>query len=148
MNIPRVGTRVSVRVKNNSALLTNKSWAPNTPESYVYVGKIIKGPDWLSRLNTPSFCITLDDEPYPQRNPYRIVAMCNVLEIDGTANSIEDVDVAEFEIAGSKGQVYSVIIRDTNAICTCPGYQFHHKCRHQQMALNKLVENELKRKSR
>lgn len=132
--IPQVGQVVKVVCRN---IGTHKpvfvpswnDWTPSSPETVTYVGVVVKRDYWLK---DDEFNMTSKDK----RFPIRTIRMTNVVSING-----EDVDSASGDkvetriVKGSKGNVYTVVIRNGVAeSCTCPGYRFHNgRCKHLKM---------------
>ena len=42
----------------------------------------------------------------------------------------QDVDSNTITVTGSKGQRYSLTNEGTGWVCSCPGFNYHGKCRH------------------
>lgn len=108
---------ITVRVRQT---LYNKGIAC-IPSIQEYTGDLIKNPSWVG---SDSICLTTR-EP---RFPFRIIKKHKI--VDQVDTPKETSDYNEFEVRGSKGDIYKVI-RDKNTwTCTCLGFEFRHSCKH------------------
>lgn len=116
MNIPSVGSKVSVTVR----LRTNYLYAPEPYEDVEFTGTVVKSQKWV---DADSFSLETTDASYP----VKIIPgkwLRNVKVISGSVQSIR-----KFKVAGSKGE-YTVTQNGKHYSCTCIGFKYHGKCKH------------------
>ena len=116
MNIPSVGSKVSVTVR----LRTNYLYAPEPYEDVEFTGTVVKSQKWV---DADSFSLETTDALYP----VKIIPgkwLRNVKVISGSVQSIR-----KFKVAGSKGE-YFVTQSGKQYSCTCIGFKYHGKCKH------------------
>lgn len=127
----KVGEEVTLEVKNNTVLLP--SLFPNLPKTRVYAGKVL-----ARESSDEADCVRITGD---KNWPIRAVAFCNILKVNGKKFTYKETKKAEkpkartVEVAGSKGNVYTVTIKANGSrSCTCVGFGFNHKCKHLALA--------------
>lgn len=68
--------------------------------------------------------------------PFRRIQKERILEINGAKIKFSPppkVERTVTQVAGSKGNTYTVIKEGSSATCTCPGYSFRKTCKHLSM---------------
>lgn len=120
----RVGESITVVVKNRvKGMLT---WRPLTSE---FQGTVVASPSWVPEH---SFCMTGE-----RFHAMRVIRWDEVVEFS-TASGKQAVNIvssapvkaAEWQIAGSKGAVYTVTQNRGNWRCNCVAGQFNRACKH------------------
>jgi hypothetical protein len=129
MNIPSVGSVIRVEVPNFSAMLTNPIFN-DLPTSKFFEGTVIQNSDFD---DPKSFCITTSNEKFPIRN----ILFKNVISINGASVDYNaQTTVKTVQVAGSNGNVYTVVINGEKSTCTCPQNTYRHQmCKHIKQVL-------------
>ena len=95
------------------------------PEFATYRGDILETPKWVEY---DAVCLSTGDS----RWPFRIIPRNEIVSIDD--QTVDYVAPAArnktWQIAGSKGNVYTVTQEGNRYTCDCPGFQFRKNCRH------------------
>lgn len=68
--------------------------------------------------------------------PFRRIRRERILEVNGATIEFTPppkVERTVTQVAGSKGNTYTVIKEGSRATCTCPGYSFRKTCKHLSM---------------
>ena len=68
-----------------------------------------------------------------KRNPFRVIRMENIAEIDGAVASYVapvKVEPKTVIVLGSKGEKYTVIKDGLKSSCSCKGWSFRKTCKH------------------
>jgi len=120
MQAPTVGSVIKVRVEYSQG----PKMIPPQPDFHEYEGKVVGPYKWLSDRE---FCMTGDD-----KWPVRVISLKSIRDIRLVSGSMKDVktDVQVFEVAGSKGNKYTVTRSSKGWTCTCPGAKFRGTCKH------------------
>lgn len=120
MRVPNVDSMVKVRVRYSQG----PRMIPPQPDHSIYVGKILSPYKWL---NDRQFCMTGDNDW-----PIRVIHMDMVEDIELVSGSFKNIDtgVKVYEVAGSKGNKYTVTRNSKGWTCTCSGFQFRKQCKH------------------
>lgn len=110
--------RVSVRYVQGPRMF------PPQPDVNVFEGTVVPSYKWLTDRQ---FCMTGDDNM-----KIRVIDMEFVKDIELLTGSMKDVDtgIKVYEVAGSKGNKYTVTKDSKGWDCTCPGFQFRKACKH------------------
>jgi len=124
--LPQVGDEVTVVVRNR--LQGMVVWYPATD---THQGRIMATPKWVEDGN---FCMTGD---VPQ-HPMRVLNYANVVSItkNGQAVTVPVIKkaaepvVKTYEIAGSRGNSYTVTYNNGTWKCPCVAGGFGKECRH------------------
>ena len=62
--------------------------------------------------------------------PVSVVAIKNIIEVEGKCVNFEKSDNQTWEVTGSKGDSYTVTRMGRDYRCTCKGFQFNKRCTH------------------
>lgn len=127
--MPAVGDLVTVITRND-----NTGMIAYRPDTNTHVGKFLATPQWLE---SGHFCITGD-----KNHPQRIIKVENVVSIStgGKTFAVPAVkkppspELKTYEIAGSKGNSYTVINRNGAWSCGCVAGNFGKPCKHIKQA--------------
>jgi len=123
---PLVGKQIRVVTRHPNQVVNR----PGDTYDNVYVGTVLSDTKWTLGSQ---FEMTGNED---SRVPLRRVALDNVVELeylDGGKIGQQNASVLEekvYEVKGSKGKVYTVIVKNGKATCTCPGFQFRRNCKH------------------
>lgn len=127
MNLPEIGTRVEVVVRNYVPdLRTGRREVQET-----IAGTVVATPKWM-QLHSD---LTVFNEHYKINN---YIPMHKILSISGV--KVEQpkatADVVLTVFSSKTGEPYTVRMdgRTKRWSCTCTGFQYHRKCRHTQRA--------------
>jgi hypothetical protein len=94
------------------------------PEVEKYVGEIIPNPKWLAN---DSICLTTGQPDFT----FRIIKKSQILSSNVHIEPSTVVSAnREFQVAGSKGNTYTVKQEGTQWSCTCVGFGFRRDCKH------------------
>lgn len=119
------------KVKNPLWIFKN-SFAPNVrvDEFNTYIGEVVPNPKWVP---SDRICISTGDAGFP----FRVVDRSRVVEISGVpqTEATNRPVTQTFEVAGSKGNSYTVVRHGERWTCSCPAFSFRRECKH----INKLV---------
>ena len=96
------------------------------PETYEFEGNLVKPPKWV---NFDAVALTTGDPKFP----VRLIDKNDIISIDD-----EEVELAikpsstvkVYEVAGSKGNSYTVTIDGDSKSCSCPAFSFRRHCKH------------------
>jgi hypothetical protein len=123
--IPAVDSTVTLTFANVSAALQGP-WADVQPKTIELTGKVMRRPHWVKNENCFGFFVA--NTPVP----LRVINIKDVLKIDGAENTVpaQESKVETFEVAGSKGSVYTVTNENGRWACTCVGFGFRKDCKH------------------
>ena len=102
-------------------MLETTAWADNTP-NHVYVFN-----DAMSKIIA-----------YVRAGSRQVVRFRQPIDLDRRGRTFVDLDETVqdqtdsevVEVKGSKGQTYYLSREGMGWVCTCPGFNFHGKCRH------------------
>jgi SWIM zinc finger len=99
-------------------------WGFPQPETFMYEGEQIPAYKW----SVPgTICLTTGNPQWPVRE----IHPDNIISIDDSVIEHKAVtDTKVFQVAGSKGQSYTVTVGPSGRTCTCPGFGFRKSCRH------------------
>ena len=124
MQIPAVGTQVTVVVKNVSR---RNPWDPETLQ---FAGKIAPTYKWL---DADYFCLTTNDPQFPIRS----IRQERVVTISSGGNTISQTPASQqamktgtWQVKGSKGDIYNGTRNGDRWTCDCVAGQFGRSCRH------------------
>lgn len=124
-----IGRTVTIKVKN---IMWPKRhlYAPGVvdKEYHYYTGTIMRE-KWFE---ADEVGITTGDP----RFPFRRICRERIVEVNGAELKFTPPPVVErtvTQVAGSKGNTYTVIKEGSRATCTCPGYSFRKTCKHLSM---------------
>lgn len=96
--------------------------------------------DWATP--TPNHIYVFDDRmnsiiAYVPEGTDRVVKFKSPIAFDRGGRKFEPMDdtpnTEERRVTGSKGQQYILTRHDGQWHCSCPGYQYHGRCRHQDI---------------
>lgn len=118
--LPQVGAEIRVQVRNPFAARQ----IPPQPELTEYAGRVLDPYRWLTDRE---FCMT-GDEAWPIR-VMNLSLIEDIQFLSGTGQEI-DTTAQSWQVAGSRGNTYTVNRTRSTWICTCPGFQFRKSCRH------------------
>lgn len=129
MNIPKVGSQVSVTIEN-PAMTSMCVWRP---EHTIVSGVVQQLLPWLP--NPEKFLIlrTPDATCYT-----RIIPLNKIVAINGEKQSLaskepktqEKTQLRQWVVSGSKGDQYVVSMTAHGMDCSCKGFQFRRSCKH------------------
>lgn len=124
---PKLGTEVSVRVRNALADFRFLYASNVVPEFLTFTGTVVPNEKWL----TNHLSITTGNKSFPVRS----IDMSRIVSINGTKTKIlESPKSRTWLVKGSKGNsTYTVTEENGLRRCTCVGYQFRHQCKHLNM---------------
>jgi hypothetical protein len=93
-------------------------WADNTP-NHIYVFN-----DAMTRITA-----------YIPEGTDQVKKFVAPIDIDRRGRKFElmDDEPQQKVVVGSKGDRYYLTLADGQWVCTCPGYQYHGKCKHQDL---------------
>lgn len=112
-----------VKVKN--PWYRSSAWKFHQPEFFEYEGEPVK----LKWLKPSQLALTTGDPEWP----VRVLEVSWIVARDGVAVAAEQPHRSEsVQVAGSKGQVYTVSRVSGGWQCTCSGFQFRRTCKHVQ----------------
>jgi len=127
--LPQVGDQITVAVRNHTQHML--TWYPATT---TYQGRIVATPAWVEQ---GYFCMTGTD-----RHAMRVIKWADVATI--TKGGVEVVvpvvktapqpAIKTYEIAGSRGNTYTVTNRNGAWSCSCPAGNFGKDCKHVKAA--------------
>ncbi len=110
------GKQYRITCENFSASM----YAPKTVE---YEGTVLPS----SKYDPPNtFRLSTNIQIFPSR----IINYDRVISVDGASVDFKRSAPIVKVVTGSKGDKYVVTTIDGNTTCTCPGFQFRHKCKH------------------
>lgn len=120
LQVPTKDSKVKVSVRYTQG----PQMIPPQPGVHIFEGTVVPSYKWL---NDRQFCMTGDDTM-----KIRVINMDLVKDIELLTGSLKNVntDVQVFEVAGSKGNKYTVTKDSKGWDCTCPGFQFRKQCKH------------------
>jgi len=127
--VPQVGTVITVVTRYRDAYIHSETgWKDN-----VYKNVTVVKPDPWTKPD--SFCIPAEDHPYLTK---RTLSLDNVVDLTthGKKGKAHTDSKTEFvEIAGSKGNTYTVtVVSGFGKSCICPGFTYRKQCKHLAMA--------------
>lgn len=124
MNIPSVGSTVSVVVRHKSvSLFSTSPW-----DEKHYSGVVIKNNKWV---DAESFSLQTKDKDYP-------VKIINSRYVhDLKLISGQSIDIRRFNVK-SKSGTHIVTKSGKNYSCACVGFKYHSKCKHITAVANSL----------
>lgn len=131
MQLPQVGTAVTVRVRNPQ-WANRGAYAFEVQEFDTYTGSVYPEQKWQAGQPVLNLTTTI---PW---FPWRAIPLEDIVDISTGDGSRFDLTLPAktedriWEITGSKGNVYTVMERSGQRSCTCPGFQFRRHCRHTQ----------------
>jgi len=125
-NVPAVGSRVTVTTRYPEIwILAKNKWRDST-----YVGTVV-APD----KGTPATSFKLHTGE--SKMPVREISTLQVHKLKFMDGAVAKKSVIEapktLQVTGSKGENYTVTKTGGKVRCTCPGFTFRNKCRHQEM---------------
>ena len=117
---------MKVKVKNS---LYGQRYS-NQSEFLTYEGEIVANPKWIDYD-----AISLSTDQHKFR--VRVIPKDTIVEIDGSESKYIAPISSErvLTVAGSKGNVYTVIIGTKTNSCTCVAFQYRRSCKHINEAL-------------
>lgn len=122
--IPAVDTTCTLTFKAAGAPLCGPL-ASKLPKTTSITGKVVAKPHWVKDSSCFGFFVA--GSPVPMR----VIDVKDVIAIDGLANfTAPETKVETFEVAGSKGSVYTVTNEAGRWSCTCVGFGFRKDCKH------------------
>lgn len=118
--LPQVGAEVRVQVRNPFAARQ----IPPQPEITEYAGRVLDPYRWLTDRE---FCMT-GDEAWP----IRVMNFALIEDIEFVSGTGQEIDTTaqSWQVAGSRGNTYTVNRTRSTWTCTCAGFQFRKSCRH------------------
>jgi hypothetical protein len=129
---PPVGAIVTVTTRyRNDYIWAAEDWVYNTYENVT----VMQPETWMK----PDEIKVSSDTP---KMPFRVIKLKNIdsFSNDMPAATHDIADIREVNVTGSKGNSYTVVVKDGIAIsCTCPGFTYRRRCRH----LNEVTEKEM-----
>lgn len=118
MDMPVIGSIVCVTTKYRNI---NYATYENEPYKFQTLrGVVVKGPNWMP---ADSFQLKVAGEKWEP-----IIANSHVDEISVLSGSL--IKKRQYEVIGSKGDVYLVNQNGDHYDCTCTGFKFNGRCRH------------------
>jgi len=116
MNIPSVGSKISVTVRHKAVNLFAKSpW-----DERQYTGVVVNNAKWI---DAESFSLRTEDKAYP----VKIIHSKSVHSIRMLSGNTQKV--RKFQVKSSSG-TYIVTESGKQYSCTCVGFKYHAKCKH------------------
>lgn len=125
MNIPAVGTHITVEMDNPSI---RNAWDPATVK---FSGAVAPTFRWL---DADWFCLTTGDVQFPIRSirkqRVRMITVGNTT-ITQSAQAQPQIKSGVWQVKGSKGNLYTVTRNGDRWGCDCPAGNFgRHICKH------------------
>ena len=113
-----------MRIEVRSALSHNRSYS-FLPKTEVYEGEIVATPKWV---DYPAIALTTGDKKFP----LRIIDQQQIISINDQKFQAEKIQPAkkQYQVTGSKGDIYTVTVEGTHKSCTCIAFQFRRNCKH------------------
>lgn len=117
---------MKVKVKNS---LHDTRYA-NQPMFHTYEGELVATPKWI---DYDAIALTTNDPKFR----VRVIAKSDIISVDGSESKYIAPISSErvLTVAGSKGNVYTVIIGTKTNSCTCVAFQYRRSCKHINEAL-------------
>lgn len=102
-----------------------KGFVP-APKYTTFRGELVAVPSWI---DYPAIAMTTGEKT---KFKIRVLPKDMIVSIDGEDSNFKEIVPTSrtFTVAGSKGNVYTVIVEGKNKTCTCPAYQFRRSCKH------------------
>ena len=119
------GTVVTLKVRNPNWEARDRYASGVIREFSVYTGTVMRQ-KWFGD-NEVGLTTT------EKRNPFRVIRMENIAEIDGAVASYVapvKVEPKTVIVLGSKGEKYTVIKDGLKSSCSCKGWSFRKTCKH------------------
>ena len=119
------GTVVTLKVRNPNWEARDRYASGVIREFSVYTGTVMRQ-KWFGD-NEIGLTTT------EKRNPFRVIRMENIAEIDGAVASYVapvKVEPKTVIVLGSKGEKYTVIKDGLKSSCSCKGWSFRKTCKH------------------
>ena len=128
--LPPVGAEITVVVRNRRQGMV--VWYPATD---THQGRIMATPSWVEQGN---FCMT-GDVP---KHPMRVINYANVVSMTQGGESVTvpvvkkaaEPVIKTYEIAGSRGNSYTVTFHNGSWKCPCVAGGFNKECKHLKAA--------------
>lgn len=113
-----------MRIEVRSALADSKAYS-YLPKIDVFEGEIVATPKWVEY---PAIALTTGDKKWP----VRIIAQDQIISINNSPFVAEKIQptVKQYQVTGSKGDIYTVSIDGKYKSCTCHAFQFRRNCKH------------------
>ena len=122
--IPAVNSTVTLTFPYAGAAL-HGPLAKTLPKTVQLTGKVVSRPHWVKDADCFGFFVA--NTPVP----LRVINIKDVLAIDGQVTTAKvETNVETFEVAGSKGNSYTVTNEAGRWSCTCVGFGFRKDCKH------------------
>jgi hypothetical protein len=113
--------RVTVR---NEKYAKRHLYAFSQPEFFVYEGEQVKPYKWSE---PGTICLTTGNQFWPVREIHPSV----IVSIDDNLVAHTAPKPKVLEVAGSKGNVYTVVLEPSgHKTCSCSGFAFRRACKH------------------
>lgn len=119
------GTVVTLKVRNPNWEARDRYASGVIREFSVYTGTVMRQ-KWFGD-NEVGLTTT------EKRNPFRVIRMENIAEIDGAMASYVapvKVEPKTVIVLGSKGEKYTVTKDGLKSSCSCKGWSFRKTCKH------------------
>ena len=130
--LPSVGSRISVEVRNVSAF--------SQPPSHVFEGEVVPSPSWLVGEHV---CLTTGISEFP----LRMIPVDKILKIGQTAVSFgsskptnSSTEKMSWTVQGSKGNTYIVTRKNHGFACDCVAGNFGRQCKHVKQIQAQLAD--------
>jgi hypothetical protein len=129
MNTFEIGSWVQLTVRDLSAYARENPWMASTE----IAGKVIENPKWLGS----DYVSVLTGNA---RHPVSYVPVYRIMSANGKLSpTAQIVDDQTWEVAGSKGNTYTVTQSKSGFTCSCKGFEFRKHCRHITEIQNKIA---------
>ena len=122
--LPTLNSTVTLTLPYAGAALHGPH-AKSLPKTVKLTGKVVHRPHWVKDNDCFGFFVA--NTPVP----LRVINIKDVLAIDGAKVAArKEIKSQTFEVAGSKGNVYTVTNDAGRWSCTCVGFGFRKDCKH------------------
>lgn len=127
----QAGDHVTLTVRN-PLWPRRAAYAHGQPEFFSFAGTVATAPRWAA---ADHLALTTGDSKYP----VRLIPMEDVVGMEGLAPK-PAAKPSVWQVAGSKGNKYTVTQEGNHFSCTCAGFGFRRQCRHVDELKWKLKE--------
>lgn len=129
MDLLEIGNTVTIKVENILWPSRHLYATGLVSSQYNYYTGTIMREKWFE---ADEIGITTNNPDFP----FRRIRRERILEVNGAQVKFTPpvkVERTVTQVAGSKGNTYTVIKEGSRASCTCPGYSFRKTCKHLSM---------------
>lgn len=113
-----------MRVEVHNALADVPAYS-HMPKISIYEGEVVATPKWV---DYPAIALTTGDKKFP----FRIIAQDQIVSINNEKFVAEKIQPTskQYQVTGSKGDIYTVTVDGKYKSCTCHAFQFRRNCKH------------------